>query len=79
MITTIACDGGLVLRPIPKPTAAALAPTDGTRLEIGAEDDRLVVRPVTRRPSLDELWAGIAPGSRPEATFDGGPRGRVRH
>jgi len=65
----------LALR-IPRAVADRLALGEGTRVEIEAEGGRLVARPLTTPPSLDELLAAITPENLPEEGFDDGPVGR---
>lgn len=57
---------------LPKELAARVGLTEGSRVEITAEDDRIVIS--TGRPvyTLDELLAGVIPEDMHEA-FDWGP------
>jgi antitoxin MazE len=57
---------------VPKDVAAKLGLTEGSRVDISVEGDRLVIS--TRRPvfTLDELLVGMTPESMRDA-FDWGP------
>ena len=57
---------------VPKDVAAKLGLTEGSRVDIAIEGDRLVIS--TRRPvfTLDELLVGMTPESMRDA-FDWGP------
>jgi len=57
---------------VPKDVAAKLGLTEGSRVDVSVEGDRLVIS--TRRPvyALDELLVGMTPEAMHEA-FDWGP------
>ena len=57
---------------VPKDVAAKLGLTEGSRVDVSIEGDRLVIS--TKRPvyTLDELLVGMTPESMREA-FDWGP------
>jgi antitoxin MazE len=61
---------------IPKDIAARVGLREGTRVEIEAEGERIVISPARRRYTLAELLEGMTPEAMREA-FDWGPdRGR---
>jgi antitoxin MazE len=63
---------------IPKEIAQPLAITEGTRMEIRADGDQVVLTPLRPRPhyTLREILNGVTPEAMHEA-FDWGPdRGR---
>ena len=57
---------------IPKEIAQPLALEDGTRVEIRAEGDQVIISPVRPRYTLEELLVGMTPEAMHEA-FDWGP------
>ncbi|HSK38772.1 MAG TPA: AbrB/MazE/SpoVT family DNA-binding domain-containing protein [Arenibaculum sp.] len=61
---------------IPKDIAGRFGLTEGARVDIDAEEDRIVISVTRPRYSLHELLAGMTPEAMREA-FDWGPeRGR---
>ena len=57
---------------IPKDIAGRLGISEGARVEVEAEGDRLVIRVSRPRYRLDELLAGATPEAMRDA-FDWGP------
>jgi len=57
---------------IPKDIAARFGLSEGGRVEIEAEGDRIVIRTDRPRYDLDELLTGMSPGAMRD-TFDWGP------
>lgn len=53
---------------IPKAFAQELRLSEGTDIEITAEDGKVVVAPAAKRYRLDELVAGITPENRHDET-----------
>ena len=63
---------------VPKDVAAKLGLSEGSRVDVSVEDDRIVIS--AKRPcyALDELLAGVTPEAMREA-FDWGPdKGREK-
>jgi antitoxin MazE len=61
---------------IPKDIAGAVGLAEGARVDITADDGRIVITVARRRYSLDELLRGMTPEAMHQA-FDWGPdRGR---
>jgi antitoxin MazE len=61
---------------IPKDIAAQVGLREGVRVEIAAEEGRIIISPARRRYVLAELLEGMTPEAMHEA-FDWGPdRGR---
>lgn len=56
---------------IPKDLASQAGITEGSRVEIDMEDDRIVISPARPRYTLDELLHGMTPEAMREA-FDWG-------
>jgi antitoxin MazE len=61
---------------IPKDLAAQTGLRAGTRVEIAAEGDRIVIRPARRRYALADLLEGVTPEAMREAFDWGADRGR---
>ncbi len=59
---------------VPRDLAARIGLTDGTRVDIEARGDRLVVSKSNRRFTLAELLAGMTP-EREHRALDDAPRG----
>ena len=59
---------------VPRDLAARLGLTEGSRVDIEARGDGLVVRKSNRRFTLDELLAGMMP-EREHRALDDTPRG----
>jgi antitoxin MazE len=57
---------------IPKDIASQVGLREGTRVEIEAEGERIVISPARRRYTLAELLEGMTPEAMHEA-FDWGP------
>lgn len=57
---------------IPKQVAAEIGLREGSRVEVKAEGDRLVVLPARPRYALADLLEGVTPDAMREA-FDWGP------
>ncbi|HEY1796512.1 MAG TPA: AbrB/MazE/SpoVT family DNA-binding domain-containing protein [Stellaceae bacterium] len=57
---------------IPKQMAAEIGLHEGTRVEVKAEGDRLIVSPARPRYALADLLEGVTPEAMREA-FDWGP------
>lgn len=61
---------------VPKELAARFGLREGSRIEIVAEDDRLVLIPARSAFTLEELLAGMTPEAMREAFDWGDDRGR---
>ena len=61
---------------VPKELAARFGLREGSRVEIVAEDDRLVLIPARAAFTLEELLAGMTPEAMREAFDWGDDRGR---
>ena len=61
---------------VPKELAARFGLREGSRVEIVAEDDRLVLIPARSAFTLEELLAGMTPEAMREAFDWGDDRGR---
>ncbi len=59
---------------VPRDLAARIGLTEGTRVDVEARGDRLVVTKSNRRFTLDELLAGMTP-ERQHRAEDDAPRG----
>jgi antitoxin MazE len=59
---------------VPRDLAARIGLTEGTRVDVEARGDRLVVTKSNRRFTLDELLAQMTP-EREHRAFDDAPRG----
>lgn len=59
---------------VPRDIAARLGFTDGSRVDLEAKNDRLIVTKSNRHFTLDELLAGMKP-EREHRAFDDAPRG----
>ena len=59
---------------VPRDIAARVGLTEGTRVDVEARGDRLVVTKSNRRFTLDELLAGMTP-EREHRALDDAPRG----
>jgi antitoxin MazE len=60
---------------IPRSVAADIRLSEGSTLDVRAENGRLIAEPIDT-PSLDELVARITPENRHGEQFDDAPRGR---
>jgi Growth regulator len=63
---------------IPKDMAGKLGLSEGSRVEVAAEDDRLVISHARPRYRLEDLLAGMTPDAVAEAFDWGGDAGRER-
>lgn len=64
MVTTIQRWGNSLAVRIPKAFAAQAALTEDAKVQIGIEDDAIVIRPAPRTWQLDAMLAGITAANR---------------
>jgi antitoxin MazE len=60
---------------LPRPLLNQLGLREGAQVDLKVEGDRLVITRVSRRPSLQELMAGITAADRPGELEWGPPTG----
>jgi antitoxin MazE len=74
MVTQIAKWGNSLGIRVPRDVADRLGLTEGTRVEVEAHGDQMVVTKATRRFALSELLEGMTP-ERQHPSLDDAPRG----
>lgn len=75
MVTQIAKWGNSLGIRVPRDVAARLGLSEGTRVEIEAHADRLVITKAARRFTLEELLEGMTVDRQHPAIADDDPRG----
>jgi len=73
--TEIARWGNSLAVRLPKQVLEQAGPAEGAAVELAVESGTVVLGPIRRRQSTDQLIAGITPESLPE-NFDDAPVGR---